>query len=227
MCAIFGSSKFDTFLTLYKKGLSRGDYAFGALFQHTTFFATLQHEGIANLSKDLTIKHDDLQIKLSDFNFYMGHTQAPTSAQRKYNLKTSHPFRTGCWIVAHNGVLTNYKDLAKTIKNKKNFNIVDSSLIPALLFQNQAENRPEIDTICYVLSLLKGTFGLWIYNTQSSNSYITRTGSTLYHNEDTNDFSSVKTVGMKPLKESTLYILTKEGTTAIGSYKNNSPFYII
>jgi glucosamine 6-phosphate synthetase-like amidotransferase/phosphosugar isomerase protein len=102
---------------------------------------------------------------------------------------------------------------------------VDTSVIPPLVYIHIAKAKNEVKGICKALSLLQGTFGLWIYNDKSNNVYLARSGSTLYANYLTNDFSSIRATGFNPLEEGTLYLQTVEGLTAVGDFKTNSPFF--
>jgi len=73
--------------------------------------------------------------------------------------------------------------------------------------------------------MLKGTFGLWIFDQKGTNIYLARSGSTLFADFITNDFSSLEEDNFVELEEGTLYLLTKEGLTAVGEFKPNSPFF--
>lgn len=185
-------------------------------------------EGTVELSKNMIINNRDVQMKPSDFYYYFGHTQAPTSSKRTFDQATSHPFDCGLWTVAHNGVLTNDIELKKLIKDKTSFNEVDSSVIPALLDQTYEESADsEVDVICKVLSKLKGTFGLWIYCKESHNAYLARSGSTLYADLVNNTFSSLPEEKFTSLEEGVLYLITPEGITSVGGFSSNSPFFIL
>lgn len=186
--------------------------------------AILKSEGIAPLSNSLVIEYEKKKKKITDFQYYLGHTQAPTSAQRAYNKDTTHPFQCRDWIIAHNGVLTNDKQLKKQL-DKKSYNIVDSSVIAPLVERYYDETEDEIEAIVKVLSLLQGTFGLWIFHQQTNNVYLARSGSTLYADFLNNSFSSLKEDGYVALEEGLVYLLTKEGITSVGRFKKNSPFF--
>lgn len=186
--------------------------------------AILKSEGIAPLSNSLVIEYEKKKKKIADFQYYLGHTQAPTSAQRAYNKDTTHPFQCRDWIIAHNGVLTNDKQLKKQL-DKKSYNIVDSSVIAPLVERYYDETEDEIEAIVKVLSLLQGTFGLWIFHQQTNNVYLARSGSTLYADFLNNSFSSLKEDGYVALEEGLVYLLTKEGITSVGRFKKNSPFF--
>jgi len=129
------------------------------------------------------------------------------------------------WLIAHNGVLTNHKELKQLIANKKSFNVVDSSVIPALLDMHFKKYNDEILAIIKTLSMLKGTFGLWIYNQKTANIYIARSGSTLYADFLNNEFSSLPDNDFVTVEEGLLYLLTKEGITSVGGFHINSPFF--
>jgi glucosamine 6-phosphate synthetase-like amidotransferase/phosphosugar isomerase protein len=228
MCSIFGSANFNVYSKLYEKGRERGTFAYGGLFLSHTYDACIKKEGVIELSKNMTINNSDIQMKPSDFYFYLGHTQAPTSAKRVFDENTSHPFYCGEWVVAHNGVLTNDAKLKALVKDNSKYNEVDSSVIPALI-EKYSEQFPgnEVEIICTALSKLEGTFGLWIYCKTSHNIYIARSGSTLYANLLTNEFSSLPGNNLEPLEEGVLYLLTPEGLTSVGGFIKNSPFFII
>jgi glucosamine 6-phosphate synthetase-like amidotransferase/phosphosugar isomerase protein len=227
MCGIFTASNFNRYIKLYNKNKERGNFAYGALFLSHSYDAAMKVEGTVELAKNMIINNRDVQMKPSDFYYYMGHTQAPTSSKRIFDDNTSHPFSHGLWIVAHNGVLTNDVKLKSKIKNKTSFNEVDSSIIPALLEQYSEETTNEVNVICKVLSMLEGTFGLWIYNKETHNVYIARSGSTLYANVLENTISSLPDDDLKLLEEGVLYLVTSEGLTSVGGFTNNSPFFIL
>jgi glutamine phosphoribosylpyrophosphate amidotransferase len=227
MCAIFGSCQFNEFSDLYDENKDRGNFAFGGLFLSFDYDACMHIEGVANLHENMDITNHDVCMKPKDFYYFLGHTQAPTSSVREFDTSTSHPFTCGTWVVAHNGVLTNDAKLKKRIKDPRWYNEVDSSVIPALLSVGTDENQDEVSNICKVLSELRGTFGLWIYNKLSNNVYLARSGSTLYANFLTNSFASMPRSKYSTLDEGTLYLMTREGLTSVGAFDNNSPFFVL
>lgn len=221
MCGIFGSFNQSTFEVLYDSNKKRGNFAFGAIMvHHNTLYAMDKKEG----------EYDNLDHFVEDaYKLFLGHTQAPTSVERDWSNDTSHPFENGDWVVAHNGVLTNYKDL-----NSKyvpwNVNRVDSACIPAMLQEewNNDNEIDEVDLICRVLGRLEGTAGLWIYNSRTSNTYLYRQGSTIFANMLTGDFSSVRGNNYVPLEQGALYSLTSEGIVrqrTVDGFK--SPFFTL
>jgi len=211
-------------MKLYKSNKKRGTFSYGGLLVDNRLHAILKSEGIAPLSNSLIIEYEKKKKKINDFQYYLGHTQAPTSAQRTYNKDTTHPFQCRDWIIAHNGVLTNDKDLKKSI-NKKDYNVVDSSVIAPLIESYYKGIDDEIAAIVKTLSSLQGTFGLWIFHQMTNNIYLARSGSTLYADFLNNSFSSLKEDGYVALEEGLLYLLTKEGITCVGRFKRNSPFF--
>ena len=102
MCGIFAAADFNKYIKLYNKNKERGNFAYGALFISHSYDATMKLEGTLELSKNMTINNCNVQMKPSEFYYYMGHTQAPTSSKRIYEESTSHPFCCGSWVVAHN-----------------------------------------------------------------------------------------------------------------------------
>ena len=116
MCGIFGSTDLERFKTLYELNKDRGSFAYGSM---------LLQEG----EKPVVQKAEGncLQLEESSAQYYMGHTQGPTSAKRDFDASTSHPFTHHNWSIAHNGVLSNSKVLAEKYKVD---NPVDSAVIP-------------------------------------------------------------------------------------------------
>lgn len=227
MCAVFGSSSFDEFTNLYEENKERGNFAFGGTFLSFDYDACIKMSGTIELHKNMDITNNEIKMKPKDFYYFLGHTQAPTSSVREFNEETSHPFICGPWIVAHNGVLTNDAKLKKTLKDHNHYNDVDSSVIPALLNQGSDKNFDEVNNISGVLSRLEGTFGLWIYNKLSNNTYLARSGSTMYANFLTNSFASLPRKNYKELSEGVIYLMTNEGLTSVGGFQSNSPFFVL
>lgn len=230
MCGIFGSKDYERYVSLYKINKERGDFSFGGLLIDNKLHAVLKTQGVFNFKGNLQLEIDRRKEtkSLKSFKNYLGHTQAPTSSKRTYSHATTHPFECGDWLVAHNGVLSNYKKIAEKFKKSKCINEVDSSIIPTLINEyckNNKDNDTEVECICAALSLLKGTFGLWIFNMKTSNVYIARCGSTLYADYLTSDFSSTKTKNFKLLDEGVLYFQTPEGLTSVGNFSTDSPFF--
>jgi glucosamine--fructose-6-phosphate aminotransferase (isomerizing) len=217
MCGIYGSTKVSKFEILDQANRQRGNFASGIYYSDGKSYDFQKTEGSFNWNK----------IPLEEGLVYLGHNQAPTSTERVFKEHNSHPFVRDNWIVAHNGVLTNFEELKRDyIPDHEN--VVDSSIIPALLlmFEQKADDctsqEKEQNVIKTVLELLEGTFGLWIVNLRTLNIYITRQGSTLFY--DHNSFSSVKGTDFKEIEEGSLYRFNKKGVTKVGTFKSKSPF---
>jgi glucosamine 6-phosphate synthetase-like amidotransferase/phosphosugar isomerase protein len=226
MCGIFGSSDYKTYIKLYAKNMGRGAFAYGSIMFDTKIHATVKSAGVFKLTDKMYLSLKNNKKKdFKEFKHFLGHSQAPTSSARKYAHDTSHPFNTGKWHVAHNGVLSNEKELRNLLKKYKTINEVDSSLIPALIDHYCKSEKNETTAICKALSMLKGNFGVWILNSKNNNIYLARSGSTIFADFLTNDFSSAKYNGYKSLEEGVLYLQTIEGLTSVGTFKSNSPFF--
>ncbi|NBP02027.1 MAG: hypothetical protein EBU90_18235 [Proteobacteria bacterium] len=229
MCGIFGSKDYNTYIKLYAKNRSRGDFSYGSIMYDNKMHAVIKSKGSFKLTSKLHLALKNNKKKLfTDFNNYLGHSQAPTSSERKYNHDTTHPFHTNGIYVAHNGVISNEDNIRNLVKKYKTINTVDSSLIPALIDLSKKTEKNEAKAICNALSMLEGNFGLWILASKNNNSvYLARSGSTMYADFLTNDFSSVKFNDFKALEEGVLYLQTVEGLTSVGEFKTNSPFFTL
>lgn len=224
MCGIFGATDKERFLTLYKLNKKRGTFA-------TSLCLVTQ-------SGDLIIHRWNGSIEIKDvekafakdnapISMYLGHTQAPTSSKRKYSLTTAHPFNYKNFTIAHNGVLTNFNEIKEQFDPNWD-NPVDSSIIPAMIYESYKAGDDRIstvDTVSRAIGLLEGTFGLWIYDSDNNNTYIARCGSTVFANHLYNEFSSVKFNDSEPLLEGVLFQLTPEGITAVSKFDFDSPFF--
>ena len=118
MCAIFGSTERSKFISLYELNKDRGGYA--------TTFSGIKNDTITTFKRKM---FDIDNLYLEDWDYYLGHHQAPTSSVRKYSEKTSHPFNYGRWHVAHNGVLMNHKEVTEASDTRE----IDTSYIPAFM----------------------------------------------------------------------------------------------
>ena len=183
MCGIYGSTDRDRYLTLQKLNTSRGDFCESNLL--------LNNEGFEIHKIPKRAKKEYKFPKRKKFNLYLGHSQAPTSAKRLFDPETSHPFAVENWIVAHNGVLTNYKELINEFQRPYD-NPVDSSVIPYILYKLSEYSDDEVEIIVNSL-----------------------------------EFSSVKHKFFDPIEEGTLYQLTHEGTTVVGTFDCDSPFFTV
>lgn len=222
MCGIFGSINVSKFEVLDQANKIRGNFASGIFYTDGKTFDFQKTEGSFNWNKIKLPAESDAKLPY----IYLGHNQAPTSSERIWKEHNSHPFVNNNWVVAHNGVLTNFEELKKEYI-PDHPNVVDSSIIPALLchFEKKISAVQECDIVKAVLPLLKGTYGLWIVNTTTLNIYLARQGSTLFY--DTNSFSSLKGEGYKEIKEGHLYNFSGNACGIVGTYDSKSPFFTL
>ena len=236
MCGIFGAKKFTQFEELYDKNKERGNFSHGFFFTKPDGSMFIRKGSGEYSTEDERVWGHD-----AEYSTFLGHTQAPTSSTRNFKPTTSHPFEYGSFIVAHNGVLENYDDIVDDIL-VGHINAVDSSLIPALisfLFEfpepqsatdklvnsNKTEEVLAIEGAC---NTIKGTFACWIYSKLTGCTYLVRSGSTLFANIETGDFSSIRVPGVcdEELAEGTVYCVTPEGLATCGRFDSSSPFFI-
>lgn len=220
MCGIFGATNREKYLTLQKLNMKRGDFAQSTLF--------VDKEGYEIHKVPLKKPISKYRFpKKKRFDYYFGHVQAPTSIVRDFHPNTSHPFCVENWIVAHNGVLTNFKTLVDEYEMPYN-NPVDSSIIPYVLYKIQElTNYNEVDIIINTLNQLQGTFGLWIHNVFTANTFLAKCGVSLFADIYENTFSSVHMDGLTQLEDGILYQVTKEGLTSVAVFECDNPFFTL
>ena len=221
MCAIVGSSSASKFEILYEVNLPRGNFASGVVLLHD--YSTqeiMKQEGSFDFNKDPIF---------NGANYYFGHVQAPTSANREWSKDTSHPFIGINWMVMHNGVLTNDKKLKKMVPWDEN--PVDTSRILQLLqahCNDSVVSKPkdQINIISSVLSLLEGSYAVCIVNRDTNNLYIARQGSVLHYNKK-GDFSTLKGKDFIMLEEGVILKKTPKTWRKAGTFETNSPFIFV
>lgn len=215
MCGIFGSRNFNFFNELYQLNQIRGNFAGGYLYVNENKYCIGKSAGIVTYPYN------------REYNFYMGHTQSPTGVVRDYRYETTHPFESENWVLAHNGVLSNYKYLIERyIGTGHHTCSVDSSVIIPLIEHYQKLDNSIDNSVIEALNKLKGTFSLFIYNKNTSDIYIARSGSTLYIDNDTASFTSSKYGKMDEFPDNNLYKMTNNKFVHVSKLKNNSAFLI-
>ncbi len=220
MCGIYCSNDLSTFEILNQANKKRGNFSTGIFYCYNTAnYNIIKEKG--------DINWNSTKIPNEKGHLYLGHNQAPTETGRGWKEETSHPFWVGDWIVAHNGVLTNFNELIDEYVPMHD-NPVDSSIIPALLDEFEYTHGPcedtetEVQNILYTIEKLKGTFALWIVNIKTMNVYIARQGSTLFYKDS--NISSIRGCDYKEVSQGILYNYSYEGLTEIDGFLYDSPF---
>lgn len=220
MCGIFGSNSFKTFTEAFVLNQERGTFSSGTLFIGDDGTYLRKNDNTYDIMGQ--VEWDDV----SDFNMYLGHVQAPTGEFREWSAHTTHPFEYGDWSIAHNGVLENHHEIIEHHFPEHN-NPVDSSVIARLL--DEMFLGDAIFCISETLSKLRGTFACWLHNMKSNQTFLVRSGSTLYCDRLSNTFSSmpIDSVCEESVDQGVIYELTSEGMTAVGEFNYDNPFLIL
>lgn len=221
MCGIFGSKRFQTFERLYYANRERGTFAHGFMYLKRNGSMYLRkNRGMTSLTGEYAWNHQQ------EYDLFLGHTQAPTGAERKYKTKLGHPFDDGNFVVAHNGVLENHVALAKQYNLKPETLKVDTQIITRLL--NDLYVGSDTLVIQETCNLLRGLFSCWIFCKQSKQVYVVRNGSTLYTNHERTAFSSVMFGDVQfEVPEGVIYCFTTEGMAEVGTFETNSAFFTL
>lgn len=212
MCAIFGTTSREKFISLYDLNKDRGGYA-------ATFSGI--KDGKINTFKSKLFDIENLYLE--NWDYYLGHHQAPTSSVRKYTEKTSHPFNYGRWHVAHNGVISNYKQVTEASDTKE----IDTSYIPA--YMEELDLSPlglnDKELLEETFSAFKGTHTCWVWDDKNGNLHLTKNGSTLFVEDES--FSSVQFDTSKPVLDGYVYkYYPKSGFLEYVKFGGNNPFAV-
>ena len=222
MCAIFGAPTKSMLEVLYTANQDRGTFA--------SSYVQLTYGDQFILKKEGEIDWNGVKGSKQS-RYQCGHVQAPTSAQREWAYETSHPFETMSWMVFHNGVLTNEKDIRKKHLPYLE-NPVDSSLIANLLQKFMEEDRNQgtnpVKYIRQTLEELDGSFALSIVDCDTNELYIARVGSILHYNNK-GCYSTMPGNNYMKLKEGEIRRLNKKTLrfNKVGEFKHTSPFLFI
>lgn len=178
------------FIDMMKKGaVSNGD-AYGIFSRNY-----MMKEGVSFKTKIKDLSKDSQEFKLVDTDFLVGHNRFTTSGKAIHNYN-NHPFDIGDFIIVHNGVIWNDKELKKMydIDYKEE---VDSAIIGHLLNHLVKEQKESIrDAIKIVAESLEGSFSIMIYVKSEDNIY--------YFKNDRTDFSFAR-------------VVNEDGITILGS----------
>lgn len=220
MCAIFGSFDKTMFEILYEANKQRGNFASSVICVADDDQYITKQKGNINFDKFNYSGKKNIE-------YLLGHVQAPTSAKRKWNYNTSHPFESMSWLVSHNGVLTNEKKLrrkhTRLLKNP-----VDTAVIVELLEKFTQVYENPVDTIKEVLSMLEGSYALSMIHCDTNEIYIARVGSLLHYNNKGNYFTMPGT-RYKILPEGVIMKLNKKTKrwNKVDTFESKSPFTFV
>ena len=222
MCAIFGAPDKSMLEVLYAANQDRGTFA--------SSYVQLTYDDQFVYKKEGEIDFNKVQGS-KQTKYSCGHVQAPTSSMRQWSYETSHPFDTMSWMVFHNGVITNDRDIRKKhlpfIENP-----VDTSLIVNLLQKFMEDDRSKgtnpVRYIRQALEELAGSFAVSIVDCDTNELYIARVGSMLHFNNK-GCYSTIPGKGYKDLKEGEIRRLDKKTFKfkKVGEFKHDSPFLFI
>lgn len=209
MCGIIGSPQKDAFDFLFKQNKERGNFAYGVI----KFCINNEVKVIKDTDFNKPIKFED------DVVFYLGHLQSPTSTKREFTKDTTHPFEYKGMYLAHNGVLSNFDSLKQKYGKHLEYTVneVDSSIILPMVHKIGLK---------HTLEELEGTFGCWLYDSNTSELFVFRSGSTIY--TDGRNFSSKPQPDWDLLKEGVIYRFnfTKQKYEETDTFNTNSGFFV-
>lgn len=219
MCGIFGSNNFSKFVSLYDINKQRGYFSFGMVGINSEVNSLY----VNKKPGEINLEHLPSHVEQSH-DLFLGHTQAPTSKEREFNISTSHPFVSKSWLIAHNGIINNFTELKQKYK-KTHKCPVDSSIIPVMLEKNK--NKNILTTLKNTFNDIKGLAGVWCYNNDTQQTFLIRMGSTLFVSENDQSFSSIELPGLIAMKNNSIYEM-KEGKIIYQcDIQNNTSFFTI
>jgi glucosamine 6-phosphate synthetase-like amidotransferase/phosphosugar isomerase protein len=212
MCGIAGSSDFEKAYNLYKINLQRGSQSTGlmAVIPGKKLYFIHKKPGIFDEEDCESFKEKFKESKW-DYSYFLFHSRAPTNTtDTVWSEETTHPFYENEYFLAHNGIITNFKNLPNYEKFK-----VDSSIIPNLLNKNQS--------IKETFSGLEGLLTSWIFHL--GNLFLVKAGSSLWIEKDS--FSSSEFENSIRIEEDGIILQLEDGKFVERDKFNYNNIYFI
>lgn len=184
MCGIFGGCNIQDLDILAQFNVKRGNLGFGGLSisrgQEIIFRYSMPY-------------HKELYVPKSDL--ILCHTLASTG-----DAKRIHPFETDRFVLAHNGILLNYKKFA-------NWKIgpVDSQYLLGGIQASVDGQIGVIKSIQVINGLMEGQRSCWMWDKFEKIAYFWRVMSPLFYNLNPFTFSSAEFKDSRMLEEGTIY----------------------
>lgn len=217
MCGIAGSNNKLQAFTLYKSNLDRGFYSSGSI--------VLDDLGLWNCEK--TLGQFDKPSEPAcvpgihvNSTYHLYHSRGPTTETKEFVEDNNHPFSYGHWIVAHNGIISNFAKLCKEyFPDVDPTKHTDSCIIPRIFNEFG---------IIEGLSKLEGTLAIWAYNARNGNIYLARNSCTLYADVNTGDFCSTMFKDSVMLDENVIYKIVNTNSIVVETkFRSKSPYFIL
>jgi hypothetical protein len=184
MCGIFGSTDSSKLKDLAGFNVKRGNLAFGGLSLADN------QEVIFRYSQPYS---EELNIPSGDF--ILCHSLASTG-----DAKRIHPFETDRFIMAHNGILLNYKKY-----NSWKIGPVDSQYLLGGI-QNSVDGQiGVIKSIQVINGLMEGQRACWMWDRFDKIAYFWRVMSPLFYNLNPFTFSSTEFENSIMMEEGSIY----------------------
>lgn len=224
MCGIAGSTNTKKAFELYQSNLNRGAYSTGVMTiggYEQACINIYKFKGVIDRPEP---EFPKFKVPVQ---YTLYHSRAPTVETNGYVGANNHPFEYGDWIIAHNGIISNFEKLWSTYGIGDPTGKTDSCIIPRMLDREF--------TIGETLEKLEGTFALWMYNKSRKELFITRSSNTLFADMKTGDFSSTEFEGSTALEEGLVYSITVGNNylptdniiAPLYFYKINSPYFVL
>lgn len=205
MCGIVGGTDIQTIKKLLPFNVKRGNLGFGGLS------IAPNQEIIFRYNQPFS---DDLFIP--DGNLIMCHLLAATG-----DAKRIHPFETDRFIMAHNGILLDYKSF-------KHWNIgpVDSQyLLGGIQYSANAGKNP-VESIKLVNGWMNGQRACWLWDRFDKIAYFWRVMSPLFYTLNPFVFSSSEFENSRMMEEGLIYSYQNNLLKEVEKFKFYSPYLV-
>ena len=200
MCGIFGivsRAKIDSvqFGQLGQLNTARGNLGFGGLICDIDACKVYRY----------TTPFDASKIPIDQATVALGHVRAPTGGQSTH-IAEIHPFETDTLLLAHNGLLLNYRDFPQWRINPAVD--VDSQVIAGGIHRHLESGQSLPEAIKKTVEALDGQQACWLWHKPSRQIYLWRVMAPIYVNSLAGDQAMII---FSSIKDSHAQILLEEG----------------
>lgn len=175
------------------------------------------------------------EIILDGVSIFLGHTRAPTSGSVDDN-ENNHPFMTKDFILAHNGNISNDKELKEKFQLEYESEC-DSAVIVHLIQYFYDKHEDVIKAIQQTTKLISGSYACWLYHKKTKKIYLFRHSNPIHYYIDKRNrcilFASeqkhIDSVYDKKLRysdipeieEEKIYVIDEDGIKKVGEFETS------
>lgn len=206
MNSIYGAQNKNDFLEMHKlnSGRSKDNFSF-VLIQENSFDLYKVHSA----AKDFKFP------KRKKYQTLLGINENKT---KNFEPTVMNPSIEEEWVLSIKGDILNIEEIAEEFIGKGSKGFTQSNIIASMMKQTSEYAKNDVATITDCLSLIEGSYSLWVYNVVTGNVFVAKCNDNIYANIYENVFSTKPFDNSELLRDGELYLLTREGMTTVNVF---------